>query len=140
MLRIPFAAADLANVRFAISPLLELHHSVRALAEPEARGVHLAWIATTRGQVPAADLSLLQALRPRHAYSPDFIHPPPRSPLTELEDELTLLVQTPAEQIRSEIVRAYERRSRVPAVLRPFIEDPPAAVNRLADVVRAYWQ
>ena len=139
MLVIRFGREDLANVRFAISPLVEVHRSVRALDDPASQALHLPWISSTRDRVADLNLDLLRALQPPRAYSPDFIHPPPSTPLAELEDELAEMTATPADQVRAEIRRAY-RRTAVPPVLGPFIDDPQAAVAELADLVRTYWQ
>jgi Helix-turn-helix domain/Family of unknown function (DUF5937) len=139
MLVIRFGLEDLANVRFAISPLLELYRGVLALDDPGILGLHLPWIVATRASTSDLDLELLRALVPRGVYAPDFIHPPPSSPLAELEDELAAMLATPADRVRAEIEVAY-RRTSVPDVLQPFIEEPDAAIARLADLIRVYWQ
>src|ERR1700709_1182475 len=110
MVTLPLGPGDVANLRFAISPLMELHSSVRALEHPEAKALHLPWVAATRARVAGIDLALLQALHPRAAYPPDFVDPPPRSPLEELEDELEAMLATPPERVRFELRRAYEGR------------------------------
>ena len=46
------------------------------------------------------DLELLRALQPQDVYTPDFIHPPPSSPLAEFEDELTEMLAVPEERVR----------------------------------------
>lgn len=138
MVTVRFGRADLTNVRFAISPLFELHQSVRALADPDARALHDPWITATRQRIPARDLELLRALLPPGAYAPDFIHPPPSTPHSELADELDLMVMTPGECVRAEVEHAY-CGAPIPEVLRPFIDSPKAAVERLADVLRSYW-
>jgi hypothetical protein len=140
MLVIRFGREDLANVRFAISPLAEVYRSVRALDDPGAHAVHIPWVASTRPRVADLDVDLLRALLPRGAYAPDFIQPPPHTPLAELEDELAEMTATPADQVRAEIRRAYRRApSSLPPVLEPFIDDPERAVANLAALVRAYW-
>ena len=139
MLVLRFGSGDLANVRFAISPLVELHRSVRALDDPGAQAIHLPWIAATRASMRDVDLDLLRGLQPRRIYSPDFIHPPPRSPLTELEDELAEMLATSADEVRAEVEFIYDRVGK-PEILRPFLDEPDAAIARLADVIRDYWQ
>jgi hypothetical protein len=138
MLVLRFGPEDLANVRFAISPLVEVYRSVRALEDPAAQAIHLPWIAPTRELVADLDLDLLHALQPVEVYSPDFIHPPPTTPLAELEDELEQMAATPADEVRAEVGFAY-RDAELPPALRPFVEDPAAALAALADLVRAYW-
>ncbi len=125
-------------MRFAISPLSEVYASVRALDDPAAGAIHRPWIAETRELIAGDDLALLRALQPQYAYSPDFIHPPPTSPQTRLEDELAAMLRTPAEQIRAELTRTF-RRENVPDVLASFIATPAPAAHHLADVIRAYW-
>jgi hypothetical protein len=139
MLVFRFGPGDLANLRFAISPLVELHRSVRALDDPGAQAIHLPWIAATRESTRDVDLDLLRALQPRDMYAPDFIHPPPRSPLTELEDELAEMLATDPEEVKAEVDFIYQRTGS-PEVLRPFLDEPDAALSRLADVIREYWR
>src|SRR5215218_10924056 len=100
MLVIRFEASDLARVRFAISPLAELHRSVRALDDPGAQTLHLPWIVATRERVVDLDLGLLRALAPPRVYTPDFIHPPPTTPLADLDDEHGAMLATPPEDVR----------------------------------------
>lgn len=139
MLVIRFGRADLANVRFAISPLLEVHLSARALDNPASRALHLPWISSAQGRIADADLELLRALQPKDAYTPDFVHPPPNSPLARIEDELAEMLQTPGERVASEIRFAYDPAP-LPRVLQPFIDQPEGALAALADIIRGYWE
>src|SRR5690349_16496708 len=123
MVTLRLGPADVATLRFAISPLMELHNSVRALEHPEAQALHLPWVTATRARVADVDLALLQALHPAKAYTPDFVDPPPRTPIEELEDELELMLATPPERVRFELRRAYDGRP-MPAVLAPLLRDP----------------
>jgi DNA-binding transcriptional ArsR family regulator len=138
MLVIKFGRADLANVRFAISPLVELHRSVLALEEPSARALHLPWIREALPRVKPRHLELLRALQPRNVYTPDFIHPPPSSPIARLEDELEEMLATPPDRVRDEVLVAYPN-GEVPAILRPFLDRPETALRKLAEVIRKYW-
>jgi len=139
MFGIQFASADLANVRFAVSPLIELWQSVRALQSPAAKSLHAPWLADARDRVGDLDVAQLCALQPIRGRSPDFIHPPPTEPLAEFEGELARMLATPPARIRLEVASAY-RGKPVPPSLRAFVEQPDAAVVRLADLLRAYWQ
>jgi hypothetical protein len=139
MVTLRLGREDVVNLRFAISPLMELHASVAALGHPEAGALHLPWVVATRQRVAGVDLALLEALHPRKAYTPDFVDPPPRSPLEELEDELEVVLATPPERVRFELRRAYEGR-RLPAVLEPLLRDPTRELPKLADTLRGYWE
>jgi DNA-binding transcriptional ArsR family regulator len=138
MFTIRFGPADLAQVRFAISPLLEVWQSVRALQNPAARALHLSWLADAADRVADLDLAMLFALQPVSGCSPDFIHPPPAAPVVEFEDELALMLSTPPERVSFEISQVYG--GAVPKVLRSFVERPDIAVGELGELLCAYWQ
>jgi DNA-binding transcriptional ArsR family regulator len=139
MLVMRFGRTDLANVRFAISPLMELHQSVRALENASSQALHLPWIASALELTEDLPLDLLHAFHPEGAYAPDFIHPPPTTPLAEFGDEVEKMLATPPEQVTAEVRFAYRDRP-LPDVLQPYIDDPKAAVVHLAEVVRDYWE
>src|SRR3954471_12408894 len=139
MIRFRFGPEDVANLRFAISPLMELQSSARTLDHPEARSLHLPWVAATRERVADLDITVLRALQRRGAWTPDFISPPPSTPLADLDAELEAMLATPADRVRAEVRRAYAPEPLPPAV-RPFEAAPPAALAALAALVRAYWE
>jgi Family of unknown function (DUF5937)/Helix-turn-helix domain len=139
MITLRFGPAALAHVRFAISPLTETRRSLRVLDDPGAGALHLPWAIEARRLTADLDLSLLRALDPSGVYTPDFVSPPPTSPLDEFEDQLAVVVATPPEQARAEVQRSYRRKPSLPAVLEPFVEDPAAGVAAVAELLRAYW-
>lgn len=79
-------------------------------------------------------LDALTCLRP---YSPDFVHPPPETPLPDFAQELDRIRATPPDQLRREIAIAYPDRP--PAALRPLLADPATELERLAQTIAAYW-
>src|SRR3954465_14610390 len=107
MIRFRFGPEDVANLRFGISPLMELHSSVRTLDHPEARSLHLPWVAATRERVEDLDITVLRALQRRRAWTPDFTSPPPSTPLADLDAELEAMLATPADRVRAEVRRTY---------------------------------
>ena len=139
MITLRFGPAALANVRFAISPLVEARRSLRALDDPSRGALHLPWAIEARRLTADLDLSLLRALEPSGVYTPDFFSPPPTGPLVEVEDELAVVAATPPEQAVAEIQRSYRRKPSLPPVLEAFVEDPAAGVAAVADLLRAYW-
>jgi hypothetical protein len=138
MFTMRFGPGALARVRFAISPIVELRHSRRVLEDPGAQALHLPWVIEARRALADLDLAPLRALDPTDVYSPDFISPPPTSPLAEFEDELSRIAATPAEQVRAEIRRSY-RGTGTPPVLEPLVDDTAAAIAALVELLRAYW-
>ena len=125
MITLRFGHGALAHVRFAISPLIETRRSLHVLNDPGGRA--------------DLDLELLRALEPTGVYTPDFVSPPPTSPLAEFDDELAAMAATPPAQARAEIQRSYRRRPPLPAVLEPFVDDPAGGLAALAELLRAYW-
>jgi DNA-binding HxlR family transcriptional regulator len=132
-------ADALAYVRFGISPLVETLRSVRVLADPASQALHLPWVAKARARTEDLDLAVLLALQPGDAYSPDFVHPPPTSPLAEFEQELGRMAATPPAQVRREVERAYAGRS-MPSALKAVVASPGPAVRRLAELLAEYWR
>jgi DNA-binding transcriptional ArsR family regulator len=133
-----FHTEALTRVRFAISPMFEMIRSVRSLDDPAGSALHLPWAERARVASADLDLSPLIALQSSQTYNPDFVNPPPGSPLVDFEEELAVMVATPAAQIRAEVAGAYAGAP-LPAVLEPFIENPRRAIRRLAELMRAYW-
>ena len=138
MFTMRFGPGALARVRFAISPLAEVRRSRKVLDDPGGQALHLPWAIEARRTTADLDLAPLRALDPLNVYTPDFISPPPTSPLAELEDELARIAATPVGQVRAEITRAYRGRE-LPAVLGPLIHDTPAALAAHVELLRAYW-
>jgi DNA-binding transcriptional ArsR family regulator len=139
MITLRLGADALARVRFAISPLHEALRSLLALDDPSAQPLHLPWVVRARQDTADLDLSVLRALQPRGLYSPDFINPPPTSPLAEFDDELARMKATPSEQVRAEIQRTYAGRP-LPESLEDFVSSPEDAIDGLARLLAEYWE
>jgi hypothetical protein len=140
MITLRFGPAALAHVRFAISPLVEVRRSRRLLDDPAAGALHLPWVVEARRLTADLDLSLLRALDPTGVYTPDFVSPPPDTPLAELEDELAAVAATPPEQARAEVQRSYRRKPGLPPVLERFVADPVSGLAEVVALLRVYWE
>jgi len=134
-----FGRDDLLRTRFAISPLFELASSVHVLRDPGAHSVHLPWVRMARARLEGLDYALLDALDPPGPYAPDFIAPPPRTPLPDVAEELARVRATPPERVREELGWAFEGRE-PPAVARPLLDDPAAALPALVELMAEYWE
>src|SRR4249919_365297 len=136
-----FGLEDLARTRFAISPMWELVSSIRALRRPAESALLVPWFERVRPEIPGLDLAAALVLTPPKGYIPDFISPPPTTPLAVFEEELELVRSTPVAQARQEVETLVRLQYRAfPEVLRPFLEYPRAALNRLAKSLEAYWE
>src|SRR3954469_20199088 len=135
-----FGLEDLTRLRFAISPMWEVVASLRRLRAPTGAGIHLPWLNGLRGgALEGIDLSAALTLTPTVGYVPDFMSPPPTTPLARFEDEIELVRKTSPKQVASDM-RLCRGRRKLPPVLEPFDTRPRQAVRELADVLERYWQ
>jgi DNA-binding transcriptional ArsR family regulator len=133
-----FATEDLGRVRFAISPLFEIAASLDVLRAPARHAMHAPWAAQAAARVGDLDLAMLDAVVPERGYRPDFVNPPPARPRAALADELERVRATPPARVATELGWAHEGR-RMPPAARALIDDPGAALDRLVEVMSAYW-
>jgi DNA-binding transcriptional ArsR family regulator len=126
-------AQDLANTRFAISPIAETVGALLALGG--AREPWLArWADARRDAFAelAADpvAAALLDLPRRHRYLPDFITPPPAEFQPAFETELARVRATSPERVRADLAIGGQ----VPAEL-----DVPDVAGRIADLLAEAW-
>jgi DNA-binding transcriptional ArsR family regulator len=137
MLRIDVDAEDLAHTRFACSALHETMASLRVLADPGAHAMQLPWLRDALPRLHGLELALLRSLVPSRGYVPDFVTPPPDSPIPEFDAELQRVMAVGPQQVQAEISIAFAGRP--PAVVREAFSDPAAGLRRLATELRAYY-
>jgi len=124
LIRFRFGHEDLVRTRFAISPLFDLVWSTDALADPGTHSLHLPWVRAARERLRGFEYDLLTVLGTSAGpggYVPDFISPPPTTPLAELEDELARVRSTPHDRVATELVDADLERD--PRARRGLLED-----------------
>jgi hypothetical protein len=139
MVDVRFDIESISGVRFGVSPMFEMMLSLRALRDPAAAPLHLPWVEDARRLTADLQLEPLLLLLLPDAYTPDFLNPPPAGPTAELEDELEVMLATPAAQIRAEVTRCYEDTA-PPAALERFMSRPRTAMRALAELLRTYWE
>jgi DNA-binding transcriptional ArsR family regulator len=133
-----FGAEDLLRTRFAMSPLFELLRALRLAYSPRPPGVLARWVPPARERLgDDLDLRLLRSLIGESGYSPDFLAPPPRSPVPDVAEELARLRATPPEQVARELGWRYPRGG--PALARPLLADTPRVLAALADLMAELW-
>jgi DNA-binding transcriptional ArsR family regulator len=138
MIRFEFGVEDLARARFAISPMLELVSGLRVIRDPGHAAMHVPWV---RAAVPIARrlrLATVFALAPPTGFVPDFLTPPPTSPVVSFEDELERVRRTDAEQIRADVRAALAGR-RPSGRVRELLDDPVAGLAALTDALERFW-
>ena len=138
LLELAFSAQDLAHTRFAFSPVWEAVASVRVLRQPGDHALHLPWVKETRARIGEAGLDIgLLADLVADSRLPGFLAATPVTPVPELADELAELRDVPAALVRRSLDELDPPRS---AALNRFYRDPEAGLERLADLVGAYWR
>ncbi|MGC1215716.1 MAG: DUF5937 family protein [Micromonospora sp.] len=137
MLSVALGVRDLANIRFAVSPLWEAVGSVRLVKQPDWFPAHVPWHRQVRPRLAAVDWRLFADLVPvPTVVIPAFVCPPPLTSQPTLELELATLAATPPEAVRASLDELPGPRTPCLAAL---YADPPAGLARLAEVIAAYW-
>ena len=140
-LALRFGPEDLLRCRFALSPLWETMNAIRTLAEPQRHGYHLPWLRQVQPQLPHLELVPLLAVQPHRGYTPDFLTPPPQSPLVTIDQELDRVRSTPAGEVAVELGRTLaQREGAPPAALLALLANPAAVPERLSELLRRCWR
>jgi DNA-binding transcriptional ArsR family regulator len=118
---------DLAEVRFAVSPVAEMVLSLRALREPGRFPLQLGWVRAVQPRVAELDWDVLRWLVNDTMGSPDFLTPRPTSPLTQLADELQLIADVDRATFERQLVAV---NGELPADL---------TIDKVLEALRQYW-
>ncbi|MGW2205198.1 ArsR/SmtB family transcription factor [Streptomyces sp. NPDC001774] len=142
-----FSAADLAQTRFAVSPMWEVVTSFRLLREADDPPLHRRWAAQVRPRVSGAglDRGWLAELIPGHGYLADFLNPTPTTPFPTLAAELDAIRASTPAQVRGDldILRTKEPRGagdRPSPRMRLLREAPEEALEKVVAEIEAYWE
>lgn len=140
-----FSAADLAQTRFAVSPMWEVVTSFRLLNAETDPPLHRRWAEQVRPRLQRAglDRGWLAALIPGGGYLADFLNPTPAGPFPELAAELAAIRGSSPWNVRSDLdtIAAKHRLTDRPAArLRLLHEDPEAVLEKVTDEIQAYWE
>lgn len=136
-LELALTASDLANVRFAVSPLGEVIMSVRVIKDPAAHPLLRPWAERARPRLAGVDWRLLSDLVPVPTrVLAGFTCTPPATSMPSLELELATM-RAAAGAVRQELERVGGPRTERLAALH---RDPERGLERLAEEVTAYWE
>jgi DNA-binding transcriptional ArsR family regulator len=142
MVTFVFSVDAVLHCRFGISPVGEVVQVARALGAARRDTAHWTWLNERRHAFVELqrdhDLAPLRAVLPERGYAPDFLTPPPRSPLTDIAEELETVRRTPASRARAEIERSLEGRDVDPETAR--VLRSATAPQLLADLLELLWQ
>jgi hypothetical protein len=139
VVRFVFSVDDLARTRFAISPMMELVHSLVALRDPSHAALHVPWLRSLSGRLDGLELERAVALVPPRGFVPDFLMPPPTGPLGSIDDDLAALRATPIARIQADMKLFRSQHRAGPKIAEPWLAHPRREVRRLTDLLEAYW-
>jgi DNA-binding transcriptional ArsR family regulator len=137
-----FEVADVARVRFAVSPVWETVSSFWALDDPIRNALHLPWIDRARRILQRPDVAsrvrpLSELTRPR-AWLPDFLTPPPLGPDATFEEQLEQIRATPPDVVVRDLLATTRRRPLGPFG-RALRDDPRALLPELVTALRVWY-
>lgn len=142
MISFVLGVEDLADTRFAISPIHETVLSLRVLREPGLYALHLPWRRSILPTLEPPVASLLTSLVGPDRAVPDFLTPRPAEFAATFEKELAAVRRTPSEVVRRD-VRAVYPPGRLPEVLATLSGDDDEQALALLDVIcdhlQSYW-
>jgi hypothetical protein len=128
---------DLGEVRFAISPINEVTLSLRVLRDPGRFPIHLRWLKATQPTLAGLDVEMLLALTNRDFWTPDFLTPTPRTPLTRFEDEIDLVASAGAHVISIDVAEVHPDRATRPAAVSGRSD---RVRRRIVRALHDYWE
>ncbi|KQV12668.1 ArsR family transcriptional regulator [Kitasatospora sp. Root107] len=137
-----FSASDLAQVRFAVSPMWEVGTSFRLLRSGTAHPVHRTWAEQVRPRLAPAGLERgwLAELVPSWGYVPDFLNPAPTGPAPTLDQELAAIRATPAYRLRQDLDRLQQEQGRLGPRSRSLYAEPRSCLLRVTEEIETYWE
>lgn len=138
MLRLDLGPDELAATRFACSALQETVASLRVLNDPTGHTMQLPWYRDVAAHASRLELGLVRALVPAAGYVPDFISPPPDSPLPDLDADLARVAATAPDRVRAEVAALFG--SDPPPAVKGLLADPAAGLQTVVAQLRRWFE
>ncbi|MET7802827.1 ArsR/SmtB family transcription factor [Streptomyces decoyicus] len=138
-----FSASDLAQVRFAVSPMWEVAPSFRLLRSGTTHPVHRAWVDQVRPRVVAAGLDrgwLCELIPPTGGYVPDFLNPAPAGPAPTPAAERDAIRASPADRVRQDLDHLARHQGNLGPRLRTLHYDPQGLLTKVTEELEMYWE
>ncbi|MFI8454555.1 ArsR/SmtB family transcription factor [Kitasatospora sp. NPDC085464] len=143
MISFVLGVEDLADTRFALSPLHETLFSLRVLQDPGLSALHLPWRRSVLGRLGALDTGLLMSLVAQRRTLPDFLTPNPTSFAPAFGEELSVVRRASCDRVRHDLLLAHAPDP-LPEALRDAgaTDDGRVAALRdaVCDLLRQYWE
>ncbi|NRQ35373.1 winged helix-turn-helix transcriptional regulator [Nonomuraea sp. NN258] len=135
-LDLTFTARDIANIRFAVSPIGEVVASVRVVKDPSAHPLLRPWAEQVRRRLRDVDWPLLSDLVPVPTVAiAGFTCTPPATSMPDLDLELATM-RSAGHRVRSDLDAVGGPGTKL---LRALYDDPDEGLARLEREIRDYW-
>jgi Family of unknown function (DUF5937)/Helix-turn-helix domain len=138
MLELAFSADDVAAVRFAISPAVELAASLQRARRPGLHAACRPWEQTLAGTLRGFDFARLAVVVSPRRWVPDFVTPFPTSPRTTFADQLADIAATDPRVVARDVRAAHP--DGLSASLARRLRDPEALRDELVGVLADWWE
>ncbi len=141
MVTFELGVEDLADTRFATSPLHETVLSLRVLRDPGLYALHLPWRRSVLGRIGTLDTGLLMSLVASRLTLPDFLTPRPASFAPTFDEELAAVRRTSPDVVRRDLVAAHAPDA-LPEALRDATGEDALVIrlrDAVCDLLRRYW-
>ncbi|MFI5828493.1 DUF5937 family protein [Streptomyces sp. NPDC051578] len=138
-----FSTSDLAQVRFAVSPMWEVAPSFRLLTSAAAHPIHGPWADQVRPRMVAAGLDrgwLCELVPPTGGYVPDFLNPAPAGPAPTPAAERDAIRASPADRVRQDLDHLARHQGNLGPRLRALHNDPQGLLAKVAEELETYWE
>jgi hypothetical protein len=142
MISFVLGVEDLADTRFALSPVHEALLSLRVLQGPGLSALHLPWRRSVLARLGDLNADLLMSLVARRRTIPDFLTPNPVDFAPDFAAEVAVVRQVSPGQARHDLLLAHAPDP-PPLALRAAVEGDDARVvalrDAICDVLEQYW-
>lgn len=143
MISFVLGVEDLADTRFALSPLHETLLSLRVLQDPGLSAVHLPWRRSVLGRLGTLDTDLLMSLVAQRRTIPDFLTPQPTGFAPAFAEQLAVARQASPARVRHDLLLAHAPDP-LPAALHDATaaDDEPVVGLRdaICELLRQFWE
>lgn len=139
MIAIPMTSSDLAAIRFAYSPLMELVISYKVLRKPCVQQPYQQWVDEAHEALRGVELPYMDAVI-LPGYIVDFLTPPPLTTERDIEAEFERVRNTPEDLIRQNVLTAIQFSEELTSIRQFFLDFPCESVECLIEELRLYWR
>lgn len=138
MIKLHLQAEDLARMRLAYSPLLEMAMSFKVAQIPSWQGGYQNWLKGAQENLQGVSLPYMHAVITPH-YIASYLMPTPLMPIRDFGDEVTRLKTTSAETVRQQMLCLLQVDPLTPT-RQHFLDEPLIALEHLVTEVIIYWK